>query len=186
MRTFLYCRVSTTEQTTENQILAAKAKGWDFEPQRIVTEQVSGSVKAMDRKELGTLIEHKLEKGDRLVVLKLDRLGRDVVDVVSTIDMLRGKGVSVISLDLEGVDLASPAGRLQLTVLSAVAEFERNRIKERTAEGVARAMAEGKRNGRPLANVAAIKQCKESGMSQSKTAKELGLGIATVKRHWNQ
>ncbi|MCA3902828.1 recombinase family protein [Vibrio vulnificus] len=187
-RIFAYCRVSTVEQTTENQILAIGNAGYEVEENRVISETVSGSVLAMERKEFRTLVDHKLESGDTLVVLKLDRLGRDNIDVQQTIDALTTKGIKVICLDLPVADLSSSEGKLMLQMFSAFAEFERNRIRERTQEGLNRAKAEGKKLGRPAAKgtTESVQRCKAEGLSQSATAKELGIGIATVKRHWNK
>jgi DNA invertase Pin-like site-specific DNA recombinase len=186
-RTFAYCRVSTTEQTTQNQILAIRNAGYDVIDSRVISETVSGSTKATDREQFSNLIEHKIEAGDTLVVLKLDRLGRNNIDVQQTVSLLDSKGIRVVCLDLPVADLSSSEGRLMLQMFSAFAEFERNRIRERTQEGLVRAKAEGKKLGRPKATKTnrRIQECKDSGMSQSKTASHLGLGIATVKRHWN-
>ncbi|WP_348225455.1 recombinase family protein [Vibrio parahaemolyticus] len=187
-RIFAYCRVSTVEQTTENQILAIRNAGYEVEENRVISETVSGSVLAMERKEFKTLVDHKLESGDTLVVLKLDRLGRDNIDVQQTIDALTTKGIKVVCLDLPVADLSSSEGKLMLQMFSAFAEFERNRIRERTQEGLSRAKAEGKKLGRPAAKGTTenVQRCKADGLSQSATAKELGIGIATVKRHWNK
>lgn len=187
-RTFAYCRVSTTEQTTENQILAIRNAGYEVIDSRIISETVSGSTKAIDRKQFSNLVEHKLEEGDTLVVLKLDRLGRDNIDVQQTISLFGEKGIRVVCLDLPVADLSSSEGKLMLQMFSAFAEFERNRIRERTQEGLARAMAEGKKLGRPRATKTTklVQACKSQGMSQSKAAVQLNLGIATIKRHWNQ
>lgn len=186
-RAFAYCRVSTTEQTTENQILAIRNAGYNVIDHRVISETVSGSTKATDREQFSNLIEHKIEAGDTLVVLKLDRLGRDNIDVQQTISKLIERRIRVICLDLPVSDLSSPEGKLMLQMFSAFAEFERNRITERTQEGLARAKAEGKRLGRPKATKTTrrVQECKASGMSQSKAASHLSLGIATVKRHWN-
>ena len=188
MRIFAYCRVSTTEQTTENQIIAIRQKGYEVLDSRVVSETVSGSVEAMKREKFKMLINHQMEKGDMLVVLKLDRLGRDNIDVQSTINLLTEKGVKVVCLDLPVADLSSAEGKLMLQMFSAFAEFERNRIRERTKEGLERAKAHGKKLGRPVAKgtTVSIQAKKAEGLSQSKTAEVLGLGIATVKRHWNQ
>ncbi|CAH6870572.1 Recombinase family protein [Vibrio chagasii] len=187
-RIFAYCRVSTVEQTTDNQILAIRNAGYDIQENRVISETVSGSVRAMERKEFKTLIEHKLEAGDTLVVLKLDRLGRDNIDVQQTIEQLTAKQIKVVSLDLPVSDLSSAEGKLMLQMFSAFAEFERNRIRERTQEGLNRAKAEGKKLGRPVAKGTTenVQRCKAEGLSQSATAKELSIGIATVKRHWNK
>ncbi|MGL5667326.1 MAG: recombinase family protein, partial [Shewanella sp.] len=85
MRVFSYCRVSTTEQTTENQIIAIRQRGYDVIDSRVVSETISGSVEAMKRQKFRMLVEHQMESGDALVVLKLDRLGRDNIDVQNTI-----------------------------------------------------------------------------------------------------
>ncbi|KKC99707.1 recombinase family protein [Photobacterium halotolerans] len=187
-RLFAYCRVSTTEQTTENQILAIRNSGYDVTPSRVVSETVSGSRQAMTRPEFSNLVNHKLEAGDTLVVLKLDRLGRDNIDVQQTISDLLEKNIKVVSLDLPVSDLSSPEGKLMLQMFTAFAEFERNRLIERTQEGLKRAQTEGKKLGRPEATdtTKQVLKCKEKGMSQSETAKFLGKGIATIKRHWNK
>ncbi|CAH6880117.1 Resolvase domain-containing protein [Vibrio chagasii] len=187
MRIFAYCRVSTAEQTTENQIIAIRQKGYDVDNSRIVSETISGSVEAMKRNQFKLLVEHKLEFGDLLIVLKLDRLGRDNIDVQKTINLLSTKGVRVICLDLPVYDLSSAEGKLMLQMFSVFAEFERNRIRERTQEGLQRAKEQGKQLGRPkaLKTTKAVQTKKAEGLSQSKTAEELSLGIATVKRHWN-
>ncbi|MBP6518810.1 recombinase family protein [Shewanella sp.] len=188
MRIFSYCRVSTTEQTTENQILAIRQRGYEVNDARIISETVSGSVEAMKREKFKMLINHQLERGDMLVVLKLDRLGRDNIDVQNTINLLTDKGIKVACLDLPVADLSSSEGKLMLQMFSAFAEFERNRIRERTKEGLERVKAQGKKLGRPTADktTQSVQTKKAEGLSQSKTAEVLGLGIATVKRHWNK
>ena len=188
MRTFAYCRVSTTEQTTENQLLAIHNAGYEIPDARVVQEQVSGGVPAMQRDGFKSLVEHKLESGDVLVVWKLDRLGRDNIDVQQTIEMLMQKGVKVVSLDLPVSDLSSSEGKLMLRMFSAFAEFEKDRIRERTQEGLRRAKAQGVKLGRPEAKdtTVSVQRCREGGLSQSAAAKQLGIGIATVKRHWNK
>lgn len=188
MRIFSYCRVSTTEQTTENQIIAIRQKGYEVNDARVISETVSGSVEAMKREKFKLLINHQMESGDMLVVLKLDRLGRDNIDVQNTINQLVDKGVKVVCLDLPVADLSSAEGKLMLQMFSAFAEFERNRIRERTKEGLVRARAQGKKLGRPVARATTISvQAKKAeGLSQRKTAEALEIGIATVKRHWNK
>lgn len=187
-RLFAYCRVSTSEQTTENQVLEIKARGYDIEPQRIVEEEIGGSTPAASRPLFSTLVSHKMEPGDTLVVLKIDRLGRDNIDVLSTLKRLRDAGIKVISLDLASMDLNSPEGQLIVGVMSAYASFERNRLIERTNEGLSRAKAQGKKLGRKFGSKHAkeIQQYKAGGYSQSQTAKALGIGLSTVKRHWRE
>jgi len=185
-RIFLYCRVSTSEQTVDNQLLALSLRGYSVQPTRVIAETISGGVSAMERAGFKNLVQNKLEAGDSLVVLKLDRLGRDMIDVLNTVDMLRAKGIIVKSLDLDGVDLTSSAGRFQMSVLAAVANFEKDRIRERTIDGLAKAKSEGRKLGRPNAvSTERIQECKREGLSQSMTAKTLAVSIATVKRYWN-
>ena len=147
-RLFAYARVSTLEQTTENQLGEIRAAGFQVEPRRIVTETVSGSVAAVERPGFARLVD-RLEEGDVLVVTKLDRLGRNAMDVRKTVDQLEELGIKVHCLALGGVDLTSPAGRMTMGVINAVAEFERDLLIERTQAGLIRAKAEGKTLGRP-------------------------------------
>jgi len=190
MRVFSYCRVSTTEQTTENQIIAIRQRGYDVIDSRVVSETLSGSVEAMKRQKFRMLVEHQMESGDPLVVLKLDRLGRDNIDVQKNITLLTAKSIKVVCLDLPIENLSSAEGKLMLQMFSAFAEFERNRIRERTKEGLERAKVEGKKLGRSTAHATtdSVQAKKAAGLSQSKTAVALGIGIGitTVKRHWNK
>ncbi|PWE58172.1 resolvase [Metarhizobium album] len=147
-RIFAYVRVSTFVQTTENQLLEIAAAGFQIEPHRIVTETVSGSTPTSQRKGFSRLLD-KLERNDVLIVTKLDRLGRDAIDVTTTVGRLEKLGVRVHCLALGGVDLASPAGRMTMQLLNAVAQFERDLLIERTQSGLRRARAEGQILGRP-------------------------------------
>lgn len=149
-RVFAYCRVSTADQSTTNQVLEIKAAGFALEQQRIIEESVSGSVAASERPGFAKLRD-RLESGDILVVTKLDRLGRNAMDVRSTVEALADSGVKVHCLALGGVDLTSAAGRMTMQVLAAVAEFERDLLIERTNAGIVRAKAAGKAFGRPPA-----------------------------------
>ncbi|WP_407362079.1 recombinase family protein [Pseudomonas luteola] len=186
-RTFAYCRVSTADQTTDNQILEIKSAGFAVEPQRVITETVSGNTQASARKGFQKLLE-RMENGDVLIVTKLDRLGRNAMDVRQTVEQLSSQGIRVHCLALGGVDLTSAAGKMTMQVLSAVAEFERDLLIERTNSGIARAKSEGKKLGRPEAvdTTKAVQACKAEGLSQSQAAEKLSMGIATVKRHWNK
>ncbi|AJX20474.1 recombinase family protein [Burkholderia pseudomallei] len=147
-RVFAYCRVSTAEQTTDNQVIEIRAAGFNIDPRRVVAERVSGSVAAKQRAGFAKLLD-RLEEGDVLIVTKLDRLGRNAMDVRATVDELAAVGVRVHCLALGGADLTSAAGKMTMTVLSAVAEFERDLLLERTAAGLARARETGKVLGRP-------------------------------------
>lgn len=147
-RVFAYVRVSTVGQTVENQIMEIEAAGFKIEPRRIVSETVSGSLAASKRAGFQKLLD-RLEPDDVLIVTKLDRLGRDAIDVSSTVKMLSENGVRVHCLQLGGLDLTSSAGAMTMNVLNAVAQFERDLLIERTRAGQERARAGGKKFGRP-------------------------------------
>lgn len=146
-RVFSYLRVSTVDQLNENQREQIKAAGYEIHPRRIIEEKISGSIPATQRPGFAKLIE-KLEEGDTLVVTKLDRLGRDSIDVQQTIKRFKEMGIRLVVLQLGNLDLTSSTGGLTVQILSAVAEFERQLIIERTLAGQARARAEGKPFGR--------------------------------------
>ncbi|EAM8950836.1 recombinase family protein [Salmonella enterica] len=147
-RVFAYCRVSTLEQTTENQRREIETAGFAVRPQRIIEEHISGSVAASKRPGFIRLLD-RMENGDVLIVTKLDRLGRNAMDIRKTVEQLVASDIRVHCLALGGVDLTSPAGKMTMQVISAVAEFERDLLLERTHSGIARAKAAGRRFGRP-------------------------------------
>lgn len=184
-RVFAYCRVSTIDQTTENQVREVATAGFAVKPDRVVSETVSGSVPTSERSGFGKLL-NKLEAGDVLVVTKLDRLGRNAMDVRATVEALTGLGVRVHCLALGGVDLTSAAGKMTMGVIAAVAEFERDLLIERTQSGLSRAKAEGKRLGRPAAlseaQAAQAVAKLSSGHSVASVARELGTSRQTVMR----
>ncbi|MFC3152159.1 recombinase family protein [Litoribrevibacter euphylliae] len=189
-RTYLYARVSTGEQTTDNQFadILSVPEWSDVPKQRQVSEVISGGMAAMKRPAFKNLVENKLEAGDTLVVSKIDRLGRDSIDVQSTILGLAERGIKVVSLDLPTSDLTSSEGKLMLQMFAAFAEFEKARIIERTQSGLRNAKAKGVKLGRPEATNTTLKvlEQKSKGMTQSQTAKQLSISLATVKRHWNK
>ncbi|PKM30389.1 MAG: DNA invertase [Gammaproteobacteria bacterium HGW-Gammaproteobacteria-11] len=183
-RTFAYCRVSTLDQTTENQIHEIQNAGFNIDSQRVIEETVSGSVPSAERKGFIKLLE-RMESGDVLVVTKLDRLGRNAMDVRSTVERLALAGIRVHCLALGGVDLTSPAGKMTMSVIASVAEFERDLLIERTQAGLERAKAQGKILGRPQSVTSGkVQELKQTGLSQSEVAKELSVSISTVKRKW--
>ena len=187
-RVFAYCRVSTADQTTDNQSQEIRDAGFDVQRQRTITETVSGSVAATERHGFKRLLD-KLESGDVLVVTKLDRLGRNAMDVRSTVEALSALGVRVHCLALGGVDLTSSAGKMTMAVIAAVAEFERDLLIERTHAGLVRAKLEGKSLGRPraLANDQAeiVRDRITSGESIAALAREFGTSRQTVMRTRN-
>lgn len=151
----------------------------------MITEAVSGSQQARKRPAFAKLLD-RLEEGDVLVVTKLDRLGRDTIDVVGTVDRLGSMGVRVHCLTLGGADLTSPAGRMVMTVLASVAQFERDLIVERTQAGLKRAKAEGKTLGRPsvltAAQQAEIREALASGRTVSELSRRFRTSRTTIQR----
>ena len=184
-RTFIYARVSTSEQHADNQIHEIEAAGFSVNERRIVTESISGSVAASERPQFSRLLD-RLEPDDVLIVTKLDRLGRNAIDVRSTVERLAADGVRVHCLALGGVDLTSPAGKMTMGVLTAVAEFERDLLIERTHAGMARARAEGKVMGRPPAltkeRQAEVMQQLAMGVSVAQLARDYGTTRQSIMR----
>lgn len=186
-RTFAYCRVSTAEQTTANQLQEIRAAGFDIseKPKRYVEETISGTVPAMERPGFASLFE-KLEPGDVLVVTKLDRLGRDAIDISKTVTMLTSHGVEVHCLALGKVELGTAIGTMMMNMLSAFSQFERDLIAERTRAGVRRARAQGKTLGRPKALTDAekdqVREAVKGGASFRSVAKTMKVSHATVMR----
>lgn len=149
MAMFGYGRVSTSQQSTENQRLELEQAGYKIEPEFwFADDGVSGKVAANQRLAFKQMLT-KIRNGETLVVSKLDRLGRDAIDVLQTVKQLGERDIKVIVLNLGNTDLTSPAGKLLLMMLAAVAEMERDLLVERTQAGLARAKAEGKTLGRP-------------------------------------
>jgi putative DNA-invertase from lambdoid prophage Rac len=184
-RTFAYCRVSTLGQTVENQIREIEAAGFQVEKRRLITETVSGS-SAIEQRPGFTKLLGRLERDGVLVVTKLDRLGRNSIDVQTTVNKLAEQGVRVHCLALGGVDLTSPAGKMTMGVIAAVAQFEKDLLIERTLAGQARAKAEGKKFGRPpvLTDEGRAKalQRLDDGASISAVAREMKASRATIMR----
>ena len=187
-RTFAYVRVSTVGQTTENQVREIEAAGFSVDKRRIVAETVSGSTAAALRPGFARLLD-KLEAEDVLIVTKLDRLGRNAIDVATMVDRLSAMGVKVYCLALGGADLTSPAGRMTMQVLNAVAQFERDLLIERTQAGLRRAKAEGEKLGRPVTldddRREAVRMALANGASVSELAREYRTSRQTIMRARN-
>ena len=149
MRCAIYARVSTLDQEPENQLQELRqyvaARGWTAV--EYVDRGVSG---AKDRRPaLDQLVaDARRRKVDVLLCWRLDRLGRNLRHLVVLLEDLHATGVAFVSLN-EGIDATTPAGKLQLHILGALAEFERGRIRERVMAGLQRARTQGKRLGRP-------------------------------------
>ena len=188
-RTFAYTRVSTLDQTPENQIREIEAAGFTIQSHRIVAETISGSMAIAQRKGFSKLLD-KMEQGDVLIVTKLDRLGRDAIDVSTTVAKLDDIGIRVHCLALGGVDLTSSAGKMTMNVINAVAQFERDLLIERTQSGLARVKASGKPLGRPSAltpdQQAQVKDLLQNGVSISAIARQFDTSRQTIMRVRNQ
>ncbi|MGV2842987.1 recombinase family protein [Aeromonas hydrophila] len=175
-----YLRVSTGEQSIGAQRHSTeqthKVETW------FADEGVSGAVKAQQRPGFAELFNF-IRKGDTLIVPAIDRLGRNTIDVLNTVEALQDKGVSIISLR-EGFDLSTPIGKAMPTILAAIAELDRSNIKTRQMTGIAMAEAEGKAFGREKtiddANVAIWR--KKNSASIKSTAEYFGSSPASVKR----
>ncbi|TQK07005.1 recombinase family protein [Herbaspirillum sp. SJZ107] len=182
MATFAYGRVSTKEQTTENQRIEIEASGYTVE-YWYADEGVSGKMSAMQRPQFAKMLG-QMRDGEKLVVTKLDRLGRDAQDIGATIKMLAGRKIEVVVLQLGKLDLTSPAGKLMLKMLAAVAEMERDLLVERTHAGLERAKAEGKTLGRKSKTTPEqqekMKNEYANNASVSSLARDYGVSRATV------
>jgi len=182
-RVFAYARVSTVDQLTENQREQIAQAGYSIDPKRFIEEKVSGSVSTSQRPGFQKLLE-RMEEGDTLVVTKLDRIGRDSVDVQQTVELFTQRGIRLVVLQLGNLDLTSSSGALMVKVLAAVADFERELIVERTQAGQARARAEGKHMGRPAKTTkedqARIKELLAQGVSVSEMSRQFKVSRATV------
>ena len=181
MRAAVYARVSTSDQTGENQLLQLRAyvlaRGWS------AVEYVDCISGTKDRRpELDRLVaDAKRRKIDTLVVWKLDRLGRSLKHLIMLLDELQALGVAFVSLG-ESIDTGTPAGRLQLHLMAAVAQFERERIVERVRAGLERARTQGKRLGRPRAPLPVERLASVASLSLTDAAASLGVSRATIKR----
>ena len=182
-RVFAYARVSTVDQLTENQREQINAAGYKIETRRFVEEKISGSVHAQARPGFKKLLD-RMETGDTLVVTKLDRIGRDSIDVQRTVELCAGQGIRLIVLQLGNLDLTSSSGALMVKVLAAVADFERELIIERTRAGQERARAVGTHMGRPLKTTEEqrrkIRGQLAKGQTVSAVARDFKLSRATV------
>lgn len=183
MRAAVYLRVSTDRQDCANQEpdidRYIAARGWTV-TRRYVDSGISGAVER--RPALDELTKDaRRRRFDVLVVWRLDRLGRNLRHLVLLLDELHALGIAFVTLG-EGIDATTPAGRLQLHVLAAIAEFERARIGERVRAAHGRAKAAGKHIGRPRHQVTAAAVERTSGLSVRAAAKLLHVSPALVCR----
>jgi DNA invertase Pin-like site-specific DNA recombinase len=172
-----YARVSTSDQDVAGQSMRLTKAG----AIRVFTDVRSG--RSMDRPGLQELLGYA-RKGDTLAVVRLDRLGRSLAELLATVTMLKERGIALLSLE-EKIDTSSAAGELIFHVFGAIAHFERRLIAERTKDGIAAARAKGMRPGRqPLDvdRIAAALKLVAAGLSPTAAARQLGLGRSTVYR----
>ncbi len=182
MKAAIYARVSTFDQEPENQLQELRryveARGWT--EKEYVDRGVSG---AKDRRPaLDALVsDAKRRRFDVLVCWRLDRLGRNLRHLVTLIEELQTMGIAFISLG-EGIDCTTPAGKLQLHILAALAEFKRARIQERVKAGLARARAQGVRLGRPRRRIDRERLATVAGLPEREAARRLGIPRSTLQR----
>lgn len=148
--TFGYARVSTEQQNLDRQLDMLTQYGVDH----IFNEKMTGTKR--DRPELNKLLD-RLMAGDTVVVESLSRLGRSTKDLIELVELFEKKQVHLVSLK-EQIDTSTPAGKLLFTLMSAIAQFERDVIAERTREGLNAARARGRIGGRPRANEQKVRQ----------------------------
>lgn len=179
---FAYGRVSTDEQMVDNQRMEIEKAGWKID-YWFADVGVSGGRCAMERPEFVRMMG-QIRDGECLVVSKVDRLGRDAIDVMATVKMLQERSVKVVVLNLGGVDLTSATGRMMLVMLSAMAEMERDLLVERTKAGQERARSEGVKFGRPVKidpeGREGVISLLSSGTSVSEVARRYGVSRATI------
>jgi DNA invertase Pin-like site-specific DNA recombinase len=183
MMAALYARVSTTDQTCDNQLIELRryceARGWPTWREFVDT----GVSCSKDRRPaLDELLAHaRRRRFDVVVCWRLDRMGRNLRHLVTLLEDLNDLGIGFVSLG-EGIDLGTPAGRLQLHILAALAEFERSRIQERVRAGLARVRAAGQRLGRPVRPVPLERLQTVRGLSVREAARRLRVSRSTVQR----
>ncbi|WP_299874245.1 recombinase family protein [uncultured Cocleimonas sp.] len=175
MRQFGYARVSTSQQSLDIQIKRLKEEG--IKASRIFSDKSTGS--KLDRKGLD-LLKVKVEEGDVVIVTKLDRLGRDTADMIKLIKEFDNMGVAIKFLS-DGISTEGSMGKMVVTILSAVAQAERERILERTNEGRIEAKSKGVKFGRKRTiDRDKVKEYKARGIGASQISKELNIGRSTV------
>ena len=185
MKAAIYARVSTVDQEPENQLQELRryveARGWTST--EYVDRGVSGAKER--RPALDQLVtDARRRRFDVVVCWRLDRLGRNLKHLITLLEELQALGVAFVSL-AEGIDATTAAGKLQMHILGAIAEFERERIRERVLAGLQRARTQGKRLGRPRAVIPIDRLQRVDGLPVDVAAERLGVSRSTIKR-WRQ
>ena len=179
MKTYGYARVSTDDQDLTIQREALLAAGCDL----VREEKISGQASAEEREELNNLIEF-MRDGDQLVVTRIDRLARSMKHLQDIIHVLKQKGVSIRATE-QPIDTSSAAGKAFMDMLGVFAEFETNLRKERQAEGIAKAKANGVYKGRKATAQEKsddVYELADQGYKRTEIAKKLEIGVASVYR----
>ena len=176
---FGYARVSTKEQQFDRQLELLEAQG----AERIFQDVESGSRR--NRVELNRMLD-QLRKGDLVVVLTLDRLSRSLRDLLEIVEKINQCGADFMSVN-ERIDTSSPSGKLMFHVFGVIAEFERDRIRERVREGIAAARMKGRFGGRPPVlteeqKQAVLEMCTFQGKSVSECSRIFGVSRRTISR----
>ena len=175
MRLFGYARVSTSRQALDGQVRALQEAGVKWH--RIFTDQVSG--RSLERPGL-KLLQLKVERGDVILVRKLDRLGRDTADMIRLIQEIDQNGIAIRFLD-DGITTEGTMGRIVVTILSAVAQAERERILERTNEGRLEAKANGVRFGRkPSIDSKLVLKLHRKGLGATEISRQMQIARSSV------
>lgn len=186
MRLLGYTRVSTVSQDARLQLDALRGVG--VEPRDVFSDVTSGSRAAIKRPGIKKLLEYA-DAGDTVVVWRIDRLGRSLIDVLNTVNLLRERGVTVRSIS-DGIDPETSSGRMMLGMLATLAEYERELITERVNAGIAAARQSGTRFGRPPLNpdvieqkLAIVREARAKGRTAEQAARLVGWSRATLYRH---
>lgn len=186
MRLLGYTRVSTAVQDAQLQLDALAGVG--VEMRDVFSDVTSGSRAAIERPGMKRLVGY-VETGDTVVVWRIDRLGRSLIDVLNTVNLLRAQGVKIRSLS-DGIDPDTSSGRLMLGMLATLAEYERELIVERVNAGIAAARQNGTRFGRPPVDPAVIAEklalaveARRKGRTAGEAARLVGWSRATLYRH---
>ncbi|MDI9561173.1 MAG: recombinase family protein [Pseudomonadota bacterium] len=188
-RIAIYARVSTDRQSTESQLDAlreyAGKRAWAISKEYIDEGYTGSNTKRPAFTAM--MADARKRKFDVLLVYKLDRLSRSLKDLITTLDDLKSMGIDFISYD-NGLDTTTPTGRLIFNVVGAVAEFEKDIIRERVRAGLENAKRKGKRLGRPPVSshlVDEAKKLRSEGMSFRQIGKQLGIPESTIRANVN-
>lgn len=185
MKAVIYARVSTGDQTTDNQTLelrrVAKRNGWTIE--EVFEDTISGATS--QRPALQRLLQGAMRKEfDVVLIWDVSRLGRSLKHLVTLLDDLHAKGIDLY-FHQQGIDTTTPSGKMMFQMCGVFAEFERSMIQERVKAGLERARSQGKTLGRPSVppvTVDKIRRLREQGLSYRQVAKKVGVGVGTVHR----